>query len=79
MKNALLLCSTHRTRGVYCVFAPEDINELRIVKGTVRSFSIEVIRPGVGDPSTIIPMPVETSATVLHEFVSLANETLRLS
>lgn len=79
MNNALLLCSTHRTRGVYHQFGPEGINELRVVKGALQSLSIELIRPDVGEPNLIIPMPVNTASAILQELISLANETLRLS
>lgn len=55
--RGILLCSTHRTRGVWAVLEREDIDTIVVEKGIVGAGWVKITPRKLGENDHVLPLP----------------------
>lgn len=69
----ILLCSTHKTRGLWAIYGRDELNCVRLKRETTGGLEIEIIHADSDCPTLLLPLPASTNITHAEELVSMAN------
>ena len=78
LRDRLLLCNTHKSRGVWREYPRESFDSIRLAYSTLGKLAIEIIHPDPMEPSLSLPLPPSVELEVARGFVHRAN-TLKQS
>lgn len=73
----LFLCNTHRTRGEWASYNPEDINCIRLNRGRTGRLEIEIIHSESDRPNLCLPLPINTSPDDAAALITICNRLTR--
>jgi hypothetical protein len=68
-RTELMLCNTHRTRGLTARHLWKEINEVRKLQNRVNANSIEIIYNDLSKENTVLPLPSGIALPVLENFI----------
>ena len=73
-KSGLLLCNTHRTRGLFASHTWQEINIVRKLDDKASSTSIEIIYNDISKDNTVLPFPKSVKPTEIDSIIKSCAE-----
>jgi hypothetical protein len=75
-EERLLLCSTHRTRGVWRDYNPESFDTARVTRGSTRLLTLEILGKGREGGILELPLPPACTSEEASTFATTVNREL---
>ena len=68
-KESLLLCNTHKTRGMWALYHHNKLYNVQLKKDMAGGLSIEILEINLDKPTTKLPMPRNTNVEDANELI----------
>jgi hypothetical protein len=76
-KNNLLLCNTHKTKGIWALYYYNKLYNVQLEKDIAGGLSIEILEMNLDNPTIKLPMPLNTNAEEANELIMHCRNLIR--